>query len=870
MANGKRETTPESAINTSIRQSTRPQKKSRNIILFADGTANSAASASKTNVWRLFEALDLGPDRSTSDDGDLSIRSIDSENYQQLAFYNDGVGTSGWIWWQYLAQGLGLGVSKNVKNLYRQLCRHYQPGDKIYVFGFSRGAYTARVLCDMVSTCGILDRERPAPDLNNTSMETMKGFESGVDAAHRAYRRYYWESSWFGPRMANRAWNFLWEKIGRYRTYYTKPIVENSKGSIPKDRDFFATFSHSLEKMNENNKPKDEIIRFLGVWDTVASHGISIREVADIWDKIYPYNFTDYSVSPHVTQIRHAIALDDERQSFLPVLIDEAEREPDKLKQVWFAGMHADIGGGYPDDNLAHHPLLWMMKETEDKTGKDGLVYNKGAMEEVAAKAQPTGTLHNSRRGIGCFFRYQPRNIGNLSQNPFKPGKQLLKKTVIHQSALDRILDAKAEYAPFGIPKDVEMCDTEGKISKPDSSSKYGILEADSDMRSSLHERARFHVFWRRVCYFGMLIPILLLMFMPFFEPSIPGWFAPLDQNGKYIPHIFLTTIFPYGGSIIPGLGLFSFWTDVWAQSAWWTLSLCAIALFFWGWSFYVQGNVQKLAEAGWWLFKGNKTKSDAFSPGFGESISRFFAYLFHLKSKAKTGFEVIKVLFALVFLIAVISTVAVLATRWLKVPSDISYTLCKITNANLTTEEVRNEKYHIVKSPISNPCIKSTFYVEEGEHYRFFVKTGAHRDADGDEYLRLADPFCSRQRAPAPWYDNSLPGQSQKASNRGLICPLRFFTPQNLSDNYRKRLFLYPWMMLVAQIGDGRLHQIMPVNRPEILFQAQSSGKVSFFVNQKLDTKGMQPPTDMKLENITTYYGQLDGELEMVLHPLD
>src|SRR5690606_471741 len=114
-------------------------------------------------------------------------------------------------------------------------------------------------------------------------------------------------------------------------------------------------------------------IAFVGVWDTVAAYGSPIAEVTKGIDRwVWPLSMPDYKLSPKVQMARHALALDDERDTFQPLLWDEVnerqliqrgEVSPTRLRQVWFAGMHSDVGGGYPDDSLAHVSLLWMTEE---------------------------------------------------------------------------------------------------------------------------------------------------------------------------------------------------------------------------------------------------------------------------------------------------------------------------------------------------------------------------------------------------------------------------------------------------------------------------------------------------------------------------
>src|SRR5215212_5274749 len=110
---------------------------SRNLIVLSDGTGNSAATPFKTNVWRLYQALQLT-------DG------------SQVAVFGDGVGTSNVKFLRVLGLALGIGVKRNVLNLYKFLCRNYNSGDRIWAFGFSRGAFTIRVLVGLIHHEGLV------------------------------------------------------------------------------------------------------------------------------------------------------------------------------------------------------------------------------------------------------------------------------------------------------------------------------------------------------------------------------------------------------------------------------------------------------------------------------------------------------------------------------------------------------------------------------------------------------------------------------------------------------------------------------------------------------------------------------------------
>ena len=116
------------------------------------------------------------------------------------------------------------------------------------------------------------------------------------------------------------------------------------------------------------------------MWDTVAAYGTPISELTrgiDLW--IWPLWFADYKLNDKVQAARQALALDDQRDTFHPLIWNETDEGTGRIQQVWFAGMHSDVGGGYPDDALAYVSLEWMMKEAADA----GLRFKKGEVENM-------------------------------------------------------------------------------------------------------------------------------------------------------------------------------------------------------------------------------------------------------------------------------------------------------------------------------------------------------------------------------------------------------------------------------------------------------------------------------------------------------
>src|ERR1700687_5284333 len=142
----------------------------KNIVICADGTGNTTIKGRGTNVFKLYEAVDENGHR------------FDPAKIQQVAIYHDGVGTEKLTWIRMLGGAFGWGLSRNVKQLYGELARVFDPGDHIFLFGFSRGAFTVRTLAGLVITCGILDPAR---------YTTNREFRHAIRDAYNEYRRKY-------------------------------------------------------------------------------------------------------------------------------------------------------------------------------------------------------------------------------------------------------------------------------------------------------------------------------------------------------------------------------------------------------------------------------------------------------------------------------------------------------------------------------------------------------------------------------------------------------------------------------------------------------------------------------------------------------
>ena len=387
----------------------------KNIVVFSDGTGNSSAKAQKTNVWRLFQALDQTDTR-------------------QLAGYDDGVGTSANKYLAALGGAFGVGLKRNVIDLYRFICRTYAPGDRIYGFGFSRGAFTIRVLVGLIAREGLVPFRSEEELIRNAA------------AAYRSYRQKAFPSYspivWVARRLRN---GLLWfrDRLRGYRSY----------------DDIMATPDPALKAR------KDVRIHFLGLWDTVEAYGMPVTELKRAIDKVFwPMVFGDKKLSPKVRHARHALSLDDERATFHPLLWDEVHEarlveakdvDPGRIKQVWFAGVHSNVGGGYPEDQLSLVTLDWIIGEAT----AHGLRVDPSAIAQIATTKSCYAKLYDSRNGIAAYYRYSPRRIEPIFDHH---GTPIL--PIVHWSVLMRMTYGSDAYAPVTLPNEFWVLAPDGKL----------------------------------------------------------------------------------------------------------------------------------------------------------------------------------------------------------------------------------------------------------------------------------------------------------------------------------------------------------------------------------------------------------------------
>ena len=363
----------------------------KRIVVCSDGTGNTAIKGRGTNVFKLFEAVDLDSHR------------YDHTVTPQIAIYDDGVGSEDFKPLKLLGGATGWGLSRNVRHLYAELARVYDPGDEIYMFGFSRGAFTVRTLVGMIGACGMLNPRR-------LRERNRRAFHAAVAEAYRAYRACY------QPRL---------------KSLFVAPTRARATR-------FKENFSYPVETR----------VRFVGVWDTVDAVGLPFHLGDLINATVYRFKFPDHKLSAIVDRACHALAIDDERQTFHPLMWTETPADGPRVSQVWFAGAHSNVGGGYPKQGMSFVALDWMLEEATQagaQFGVHGLRMNKSECDWFREHASVDDKLYDPRAGIGLFYRWRIRDIAKICRTHNVEPK-------IHVSVLERIAHGTDDYSPGNLP----------------------------------------------------------------------------------------------------------------------------------------------------------------------------------------------------------------------------------------------------------------------------------------------------------------------------------------------------------------------------------------------------------------------------------
>lgn len=394
-------------------------------------------------------------------------------------------------------------VSRNVRDLYAFVCRTYQhrcseEQDRIYAFGFSRGAFTIRVLVGLIMDQGLVPYDGNEADLDRYAA-----------AAYRAYR-----------------------KACKTTGGLVRPLRGLRDAVIDaRDRLLGRRLYRDVEKIGGPRSEQPVKIEFLGLWDTVDAYGLPVDELTRVIDQfIWPLTMRDLNLKPRVKRARHALSLDDERNTFHPRLWNEEPRDacPDigvpsgnratthidqeRISQVWFAGVHANVGGGYPDDSLAHVSLEWIMSEAK----KYGVRFSEKIWDDLRALGDENGPIYDSRHGLAGYYRYNPRRIETLTNTR----EVVVGRTKVHESVFRRIKAGQDGYAPFVLPPGFAVVGIDGAIL--DGAEYLQTSVGEGSLFTKLREHVWNWVWWRRFAYFGTLFTTLVLAVMPLVWPALP------------------------------------------------------------------------------------------------------------------------------------------------------------------------------------------------------------------------------------------------------------------------------------------------------------------------------------------------------------
>lgn len=290
-----------------------------------------------------------------------------TDGTSQVVYYHEGVGTRGGLD-KWTGGAFGRGIERNVRSMYRFLVFNYSPGDEIYMFGFSRGAFTVRTLVGFMTKVGLVEKD----------------------------------DEYYTPELY---------------ALYEKNVAENS------DR-----WKHAFRNVRGTRKCPP--IRFMGVWDTVGALG-----APGILGQLFnreKYKYHNVDLHPAIENAFQAVAIDERRKPFVPRFFTRPRGWTGELEQVWFAGVHCNVGGSYSPDGLANEALHWMVEKAE---GKD-LQFDDAFLAHYLPCFN--SELHDSMSALYKVMGPTTRAMGQHRSD----GES------VHQSVLDRVKLPTCRYDP--------------------------------------------------------------------------------------------------------------------------------------------------------------------------------------------------------------------------------------------------------------------------------------------------------------------------------------------------------------------------------------------------------------------------------------
>jgi uncharacterized protein (DUF2235 family) len=315
----------------------------KRIVILIDGTWNEEGKGNDTNIAKL--------DPNYRAAGAPLIKPQATDGTAQVTFYHKGVGADPDFLKHLLGGAIGLGLKQIVQDAYQTLVANYASGDEIYIMGFSRGAYAARALAGLIGASGI-QRSSDAG-----------GFET--------------------------VWNH----------YRVDPTVRaGTKPASSGDRQTIDSYNRMVA---QNALHADRAIKCVGVFDTVGSYGVPAGiglAALGRYVTLLTLGFHDTRFGSHIDLGLHAVAVDERRRPFVPTFWTAPKGQPPRghVEQTWFAGVHCNVGGGYPDAGLSDEALIWMIARISALTG---LEFDTDRVKAVTQAANLNGEVYDSSKG---------------------------------------------------------------------------------------------------------------------------------------------------------------------------------------------------------------------------------------------------------------------------------------------------------------------------------------------------------------------------------------------------------------------------------------------------------------------------------------
>jgi uncharacterized protein (DUF2235 family) len=442
------------------------QTNGRNIVIFSDGTGQRGGvyfDEARTNVYKLYRAARSGPDSNVPPE-------------QQLAFYDPGLGTQpdnggsplrAWrSFYNFVSQATGLGITHNIIDCYTAIIQLWRPGDRIFLFGFSRGAYTVRCLATALCYSGIPTQMAPDVPLRRDATSARKLATTAVKSVYQHVS---------SPRDAQ----FFDQRRALAAQYRARHACADTLDTFP----FFIGVFDTVAALSNYGSlailaalygmlllaaslalgyVTAEDPAYWAAW--LAFDSVCLAGAAFIfthlkfsfslpgfhwWETVhlttFRQKFYDQSLDERIGYARHAISIDERRADFKRVKWGEGKRiertAMERLEQFWFAGNHADIGGGYAENEsrLSDISLGWMVTAASDTLGEEGLILDRTVLTTQPAS---DGMQHDETRSL--TFRL----AGKSDRNPVP--EATLHPTVMERFGLPSVLqyDVMAPYRP--------------------------------------------------------------------------------------------------------------------------------------------------------------------------------------------------------------------------------------------------------------------------------------------------------------------------------------------------------------------------------------------------------------------------------------